>query len=129
MNYVVDTNVIIRYLTNDDPVQERIAQQTLRAGFLLTASVLMECEWVLRSAYRWPHDRIAQSLSDLIDLPSVVSFPEGTPWALDRFARGADLADMIHLITGVGASAFATFDLGVAKMAGPGSPLPVETLA
>ena len=125
----VDTNIVIRYLTRDDPVQAPIATEILRAGFLLSATVLIETEWVLRSFYRWPRDRIAEALASLIDLPSADIVPEGADWALARFANGADLADMIHILAGVGASAFATFDDAIAGYAGANSPLPIETLA
>jgi len=126
----IDTNVVIRYLTADDPVQTPIATETLRSGFVLPLTVLMESEWVLRSAYRWPRDRIAAALAAMIDLPTALSVPEGSGWALDRFARGADLADMLHVVAATGdASAFATFDTGVAGLAGMDSPVAIETLS
>jgi len=125
----VDTNIVIRYLTRDDPAQTPIATEVLRAGFALSATVLIETEWVLRSVYRWPKDRIAEALASVIDLPSADIVPEGAAWALARFAEGADLADMIHILAGAGASAFVTFDSGVAAHAGASPPLPIETLA
>ena len=128
MSRAVDTNVVIRYLTLDDPVQSPIAAEVLRAGFVLSATVLIETEWVLRSVYRWPRNRIAEALADLIDLPSADIVPEGADWALARFAAGADLADMVHILTGIGAMTFVTFDSGVAENAGMNPPLPVETL-
>ncbi len=128
MTRAVDTNVVLRYLTNDDPAQERIARSVMRAGFVLTATVLVETEWVLRSAYRWPRERIATALAALIDLPSAIAVPDGIGWAIDRFAKGADFADMVHIATATGSSAFATFDASVAAKAGEASPLPVETL-
>jgi len=130
MSRAIDTNVVIRYLTADDPVQTPIATETLRSGFVLPVTVLMESEWVLRSVYRWPRDRIATAFAEMIDLPTALSVPEGCGWALARFAQGADLADMLHVVTATGsASAFATFDAGVAALAGADSPLSVETLA
>lgn len=95
---------------------------------MLTASVLMESEWVLRSHYRWSRPRIAKALADLMDLPGAVTVPDQAAWALERFTKGADLADMIHIVGAIGASAFVTFDDYVGKGAGDGSPLPVETL-
>lgn len=124
----IDTNVVVRYLVNDDPVQERMASAIVREGFLLTATVLMETEWVLRAVYRWPRARIHAALSAMIDLPSA-SVAEGMAWALERFALGADLADMIHIASSTGADSFATFDLGVARAAADNGPLPIETLA
>lgn len=128
MTRAVDTNVVLRYLTNDDPAQERIAREVLQSGFVLTATVLMESEWVLRAAYRWPRDRIATAFVALVDLPTALSIPDGIGWAIERFAKGADFADMIHIVTATGSSAFATFDGAIAANAGEASPLPVETL-
>ncbi len=125
----IDTNVVIRYLVNDDPVQERVASNIVREGFILTATVLVETEWVLRAVYRWPRARIHAALAALIDLPSAASVPEGMLWALERFRLGADLADMVHIILSTGADSFATFDLGVASAVANNGPLPIETLA
>ncbi len=49
-------------------------------------------------------------------------------WAIGRSAKGADIADMIHIAASRHQAAFATFDRGVARAAGPDSPVPVETL-
>jgi len=124
----IDTNVVVRYLVNDDPVQERVASAIVREAFLLTATVLMETEWVLRAVYHWPRARTHAALAALIDLPSA-SVPEGMVWALERFALGADLADMIHITSSTSADRFATFDLGAARAAADNGPLPIETLA
>jgi len=129
VNRAVDTNVVIRYLTSDDPIQTPIATETLRAGFVLPVTVLMESEWVLRSAYRWPRDRIAAALAALIDLPTALLVPEGSRWALARYGQGADLADMLHIVAATGGASFVTFDTGVLAGAGADTPLPVETLA
>ena len=128
MTRAVDTNVVVRYLTNDDPAQAQVAERVLREGFVLTATVLMESEWVLRSAYRWPRGRIATAFAALIDLPTAAAVPDGAAWAIDQFAKGADFADMAHIITATGSSAFATFDASIAAKVGDASPLAIETL-
>lgn len=95
---------------------------------MVTASVLAETEWVLRSQYRWPRSAIAASLLELADLPHLVEAPAGIRWAIQRFADGADLADMLHLISAGAATTFVTFDRRLAPQAGPDTPLPIETL-
>lgn len=116
-------------MVEDTPDQSAKARATLSRDFVLTASVVVETEWVLRSKYRWPRETIAAALREIIDLPSLAGAPERIGWALDRLAAGADLADMVHLISAEGASSFATFDRRIARKAGPGSPIAVETLA
>ncbi|MBM3226371.1 MAG: type II toxin-antitoxin system VapC family toxin [Candidatus Tectomicrobia bacterium] len=59
----LDTNVIVRYLTQDDPVQAQKATQVIEEGvdqgeaFYLTSIVVCELVWVLESAYDYTrHD-------------------------------------------------------------------------
>lgn len=83
---------------------------------------------MLRSFYRWPRDAIAGVLLDFIDMPTVIVEPADAGWALSRYAAGADLADMLHLLTAIGCERFATFDRRIAKATGLHSPIPIETL-
>jgi predicted nucleic-acid-binding protein len=64
----LDTNVLIRHLTQDDPVQSplatRLIERTLTEadpGFVSLVT-LMELAWVLRSNYRWEAPKIAETL-------------------------------------------------------------------
>ncbi len=48
----VDTNLLVRILTNDDPIQARRAVRILRSDDIyIPKTVLLETEWVLRHAY------------------------------------------------------------------------------
>ncbi|MFN3388803.1 MAG: type II toxin-antitoxin system VapC family toxin [Allosphingosinicella sp.] len=126
----VDTNVPLRLLTGDDPAQETVARTLLGdEGILISLTVLMETEWVLRSFYRWTRSRIADALEALAALDGVQF--ERRPaalWAIARFRAGADMADMIHLLVQGEHDGFATFDASVARAAGESPPLPVLTL-
>ena len=115
-------------MADDDPVQSPKAREILQQGFALTASVLVEIEWVLRSLYQWDRQEIAGVLMELADLPDLTEAPARLRWAIERFAAGADFADMIHLAAAEGLERFVTFDRGVARKAGRNSPLPIETL-
>lgn len=119
---------MVRILVEDDPDQAITAHDVLARGFIVTTSVLLETEWLLRSKYSWPRATIAAALRDILDMPSLRSAPDNILWAIDRFAAGADFADMVHLVTANSASGFATFDRRLAKQAGAGSPLSIETL-
>ncbi|MES2058507.1 MAG: type II toxin-antitoxin system VapC family toxin [Pseudomonadota bacterium] len=129
MTVALDTNVLIRLMVEDDKAQLVIARDLLSRDCSISATVLLEVEWVLRSFYRWPREVIAESLGEIIDLPTVSVSPTGVRWAIDRFAQGADLADMMHIASALGATAFATFDRQVGRHAGANSPVPIETLA
>ena len=53
----IDTNVLVRFLVNDDPVQSAEVRQLFaiaereRAMFYVALLVLLETIWVLESAY------------------------------------------------------------------------------
>lgn len=125
----IDTNLVIRFLTNDDPLQSRLAEQVVQAGVFVTHSVLMETEWVLRSRYGWSRDAAATSLRSLVDYERVtVDQPDLIAWAIERYEEGADLADMFHLIAARHQQAFVSFDRDLARRAADAGPTAVELL-
>ncbi len=55
----VDTNVVVRFLTGDEPAQAARARAIFqRETVFLGKTVLVETEWVLRSLYRFEAVRI-----------------------------------------------------------------------
>jgi predicted nucleic-acid-binding protein len=73
----LDTNVLVRFLVHDDPVQFARAQSLIRREVahrrpvFVSLLVLMETEWVLGSRYSYAKDRIAESFSGLLDSADV----------------------------------------------------------
>ena len=115
----VDTNVIIRLLTLDDPAQGAQAKQLFASNAIFVPkTVLLEVEWVLRSLYGFQRDRIAAALCGFIalenldceDLPCVQR-------ALDWVEQGLDFADALHLASSLAVRRFATFDDRLRKRA------------
>lgn len=108
----VDTNVVVRLLVNDDPVQARRARKLIKAGdVLIPLTVLLETEWVLRYTYELDATEILRLLRDLLGLPGVkVEDAARLARALDWFERGMDFADALHIASSGEADAFATFD-------------------
>ena len=45
----VDTNIVLRVILRDDPVQTAIATACVEEGVFVSDGVLLETEWVLRS--------------------------------------------------------------------------------
>jgi predicted nucleic acid-binding protein len=116
----VDTNVLVRYVTNDD------AQQAARAVELLARdeevfvakTVLLELEWVLRAVYELPGSSVRRSILHVLGLPNVqAEAPEQVAVALDHYAQGLDFADALHLASRGAAGAFYTFDREFARRA------------
>jgi predicted nucleic-acid-binding protein len=70
----LDTNVVVRLLVDDEPAQTKRVRDLMAAHTaLVLPTVLLETEWVLRSAYhREPH-LIAELLRNLLGLPNVVA--------------------------------------------------------
>jgi predicted nucleic-acid-binding protein len=127
----VDTNVIVRLIADDDPMQAAQARALADAEEIWVSTVaLVECEWVLRSALRWTVPRIADAFEALLLAPGVhVELADHVVWAVARFRGGADFADMILLVAGRETTGFATFDRRLAQLAGPDTPLPIEYLS
>lgn len=126
----VDSNILLRVITGDDPHQEAIARALLTDhDIFVSLTAALETEWVLRSFYRWPRERIADALASLDGFERIrLERADQLLWAVERMRRGADFADMIHIVAAGDANVFATFDTDIEQEAGADSPRPVQTL-
>lgn len=125
----LDTNVVARFILNDDPRQSASAAEQLKQPCFIPDTVLLECAWLLSSRFGVRRADLAATLRDLISIPSVgVSNHELVVWALERFAAGADFADMLHLAAARATEAFVTFERRLDRQAGPDAPVKVEVL-
>ena len=98
----VDTNVLVRCLTLDDPTQVPAARALLGHGngVFVAKTVLLELEWVLRAAYKLPRTTIHLALERLLGLPNLsAEDPDQLRQALDGYSGGLDFADALHLAT------------------------------
>jgi len=96
----VDTNVLVRYVTNDDVVQARQAADLLAGPqtVLIAHSVLLELEWVLRAVYALPRPAILKAMHQILGLPTThVDQAALIAEVLERYGRGFDFADALHL--------------------------------
>lgn len=115
----LDTNVVVRFLVNDDKAQGRRARNVIARGDVFVGpTVLLETEWVLRSAYGFPADEVGRFFRALLGLPGLTTeSPERIGRALDGYEAGLDFADALHLASADAADAFATFDRRLARRA------------
>ena len=115
----IDTNIRVRIAVADDREQalrarELVETQTVR----VSATVLLEAEWVLRSLYRRKPDEIVRTLRSFIDLPNVVAENrDAARRALSWAKAGMDFADALPLSGAIDAEAFISFDRDLAKQA------------
>lgn len=124
----VDTNVLVRYLAQDDPVQSeaatRFIEQTLgrRERGHVSLVTLAELGWVMRTRYSTGREAMSEALLRIMGDARFVIQDEKAAWmALDAYrAPGVDFADA--LIAAVdrlhGCSATVTFDRGAVQTSG-----------
>jgi predicted nucleic-acid-binding protein len=68
----LDTNVLVRYLTGDDPTQYAKTAALITAAtdrgdrFLVNTAVLCQLAWVLGTVYRYSREEIARALEQIL---------------------------------------------------------------
>ena len=108
----VDTNVVVRLLTGDDPRQAAAARSMFASGPVWIAkTVLLETGWVLRSLYGFDESAIRTAFTKLLGLKNV-HVEDESAWAaaLELTASGIELADAIHLSGRPPGARFVSFD-------------------
>ena len=115
----LDTNVLVRVVTADDPDQLAVALETMKADDLwVCKTVLLETEWVLRYSYELSRETVLEIFRRLLGYRNLtVEDPENVFLALDLFSEGLDFADALHVSSSRGADRFATFDRPMANAA------------
>lgn len=105
----LDTDVLIRFLVQDDPEQAAVAS-SLFAGLkeaapgFLCREVLVELVWVLERAYGLSRPDIARALDSLLEARElVVEAADRVAIAVDRYRKGgAGFADQMIALAGQG---------------------------
>ena len=116
----LDTNILARYLLDDEPAQARAARRLLaeaKSEYWIPVTVVLELAWVLRKADA-PRRLVMERLRDLLSLRNVRAQNADLVFqALRWAAQGMDLADALHLVLSGKAERFATFDEALVKQA------------
>ena len=120
MNITLDTNVLVRLATQDDPAQAAKAQQLLKKARIIAVPTPVLCEfaWVLLRGYRYTPAQVVHALRALLQVNGVVC---NTPAALAGIALlelGGDFADGVIAFEGdvLGGSEFVSFDQQAVKL-------------
>jgi predicted nucleic-acid-binding protein len=125
----VDTNVLARFIVQDDVPQAQIAAQVLGGPVFISLTVMLETIWLLTSRYNLSRAVVGDSMLDILDIPSVECEQDAlVRWAIGRFQKGAAIGDVLHLVSARHSNAFLTFDKKMQKDAGKDSPIRVELL-
>ena len=124
----LDTNVLVRYLVQEDERQTALAKKLIRAAvragetLYIPITVMLELEWVLRSNFRFSKEQVTTTLSSLL-ASSELSFESeaAAEIALALYRKtAADFADCVHtaLAHVAGESPLWTFDRAASRVDG-----------
>jgi predicted nucleic-acid-binding protein len=120
MKIAADTNVLLRNVLQDDPVQSRQARKALESADLVAISTPVFCEfvWVLRHLYSKPAAEVAGAIRFLIDSENVSTDRATVEAGLELLDRGGDFADGAIAYEGawLGAEEFVSFDKQAVKL-------------
>jgi predicted nucleic-acid-binding protein len=117
----VDTNVVVRLVTRDDPRQTARAEAFVAKGAWVSHIVLVEVIWVLDSVFELPHKQLVTAIDMLLNHRDLVlQEPEVVSAALARFRRRPRLgfSDCMVLESArkAGHVPLATFDKELGKL-------------
>jgi predicted nucleic-acid-binding protein len=124
----IDTNVLVRYLAQDDPKQSAVATRFIEGrlsaenpGFVSTIT-LCEIAWVLADSYGADRKRIRDAVEGLLATKQLVIERSELVWKALRAWEGvpADFSDALigQLAIAHGSEKTVTFDRTAAKLPG-----------
>jgi predicted nucleic-acid-binding protein len=109
---VLDTNLLLRYLLNDDAAQAKRALRLLESAPLVTVTptIALELVWVLECS-DCSRAEIIGALRHVLGLPNM-RLPNETAFyrAVQWFEQGLDFADAMHLALSPANATLMTFD-------------------
>jgi predicted nucleic-acid-binding protein len=117
----IDTNVLVRLLTRDDPKQVAAAEAYIGKGAWVSQLVLLEATWVLTSIYQADAVRLAASIAMLLEHQQLsIQDSDVVSAALVQFQKRPSLGFSDCLIYEVarraGYTPLGTFDRDLAKL-------------
>ena len=122
----VDSNVLVRYIMQDEPAQSRLAARFVdrltreEPGFV-SAVALAETSWVLDAVYKATRTELARAMEVLLSADTLVVEHSASAYrAIEALRAGADFADafIAAIDRHAGCVETVTFDKNAAKRAG-----------
>jgi predicted nucleic acid-binding protein len=119
----VDTNVLVRLLTRDEPKQVAVADEFVEPGAWVSVLALAEATWVLATVYDREAAQVALAVEMLLSHQSLtLQDPEAVAAALLTFRRRPALGFsdclLVELARKAGHLPLGTFDRDLAKVDG-----------
>lgn len=121
----IDTNVLVRYIVQDDQQQSQRATDflekecSINSPVFISAVILCELVWVLESAYEYSREDIVSVLESILRVRQFYIHEPELLWrASQGYAKGADFADhyIVHLNCHHGCTTTVTFDKKASKL-------------
>jgi len=123
----LDTNILVRYIAQDDPKQSPKATRLIESlsidarGYVGVVSVV-ELVWVLTDCYQMTKDGLCEVLETLLRTKEIVVANADIVWQALRLFKGgkADFADCLieRFASSDGCDYLVTFDRDAAKRCG-----------
>lgn len=131
----LDTNVVVRFLTQDDATQsaqatDLFATLTEDAPAYLPREVMIELVWVLERAYHLPRTDIADAIDGLLASREIlIEDADRVGLANDRYRQGGPgFSDQMIALGATDAGCSATYSFDRKAISGAGMvPLPAES--
>ena len=119
----VDTNVLVRLITRDDPRQTTSAEAFVEGGAWVSSLALAEAVWVLASVYELNSADQARAIEMLLDHRQLVLHDrDSVAAALNLFRARPSLGFsdclMLEMARGAGHLPLGTFDRNLGKVHG-----------
>lgn len=117
---VLDTSVLVRYLTNDDPAKAAAVRTRLQTASDMTLFMpnvaVAELAFVLLRVYRWPVPKVADALRAVVN-HRAIDVPDAEIWldVADDLEDGRGLIDayLVRTAESNGIETVLTFDEGM----------------
>jgi predicted nucleic-acid-binding protein len=119
----IDTNVLVRLVTGDDPTQVRVAEEFVQRGAWVSHLALAEATWVLASIYQKKPREIANAIEMLLNHERLtIENSEVVSLALDNFRAkpsvGFSDCLLLEIARKAGHLPLGTFDRDLGKLNG-----------
>jgi predicted nucleic-acid-binding protein len=120
MKITADTNVLLRAIVGDDPLQARKAIKIMAQAdaVAISAHVLCEMVWVLQRSYGVSRADIAKTIRQLLDTENVLINRPAAEAGLAVLDTGGDFADGVIAFEGswLGGETFVSFDKSAVEL-------------
>ena len=115
----IDTNILVRIVTNDEPEQAQRAANILHNyAVFISKTVILELEQVLRFSYALERTIILTTLQQILATDSfTIEQNSVIEQSLQWYEKGMDFADALHLASSLHADKFVSFDKKLIKKA------------